>query len=149
MNLTADYRVLPFGERDIHWSLSHNIKESIDASSLKDWCEIHRWRRITHSKGIRPWWPTPPSIFFFFHWTESTSLLSSHYAWAIPHFFPTSLVNKEEDITVKAKFSFHTTLCNLIPLHHSKFNKITVFGFSTSFFSFQSKKRDGNEAREW
>lgn len=35
---TAEYGVLPFGEREIHWSLSPDIKESIDAMPHKDWC---------------------------------------------------------------------------------------------------------------
>jgi len=66
---TAEYGVLPFGEGEIHWSLSPNIKESIDAISHKDCCETYRQRRITHRREIWPQWLLSHTCFF--HWIES------------------------------------------------------------------------------
>lgn len=61
---TAECGVLPLREeREIHWSLSPDIKGSIDAKSQQGWCWLKlRQRGITHRTGIWLLWHPPVYI---------------------------------------------------------------------------------------
>lgn len=81
MNLTTDYGVLPFGEREIHWSLSHNIKGSIDAIPHEDLWETCRRRRITHHRGI---WPQLLSQYLFLPLDRDFCSVNFHIMLLVP-----------------------------------------------------------------